>query len=104
MNYIEKELAATEDNYKVIGISTCHLSKADQVSLDELAQDEQCNMVMKRDTGWFVKLYEEKEYNDGHAVSDNLKALLGFCFNAGYRMIEFDADASQYEYLTLYQQ
>ena len=57
------ELEHSEDSYRTIGISNYHLSGADTVVLDDLASDPECNMVLKLDTGWFVKLYESPDAN-----------------------------------------
>lgn len=96
---LECELERTEDSYKAIGISTYHLSLDDTVDLDGLAFDRECNMVMKRDTGWFVKLYDSPQANDREHLTEHLKSLFRACLGAGFRMIEFDADASIYHNL-----
>ncbi len=96
---LENELAATIDSYKVIGICNAHLCEGDKSMLDMMASDDECNMVMKRDTGWFVKLYDAPEFNEREDMSSNLKKLLRGCLGAGFRMIEFDADAAYYSHL-----
>jgi hypothetical protein len=101
-NVIEQELLDSEDQYKTIGISVNHVSEADRESLSELAIDESCGMVLERDTGWFIKLYDESDSNNRHSISDDLKSLLESCLSAGYRMVEIDCDAKIYESLPTY--
>lgn len=97
------ELEHSEDSYRTIGISNYHLSGADTVVLDDLASDPECNMVLKRDTGWFVKLYESPDANTHASMSLNLNSILSACLSAGYRMIEFDADANLYQKLQTFE-
>lgn len=58
-------------------------------------------MVMVRDTGWFVKLFDEKYSNlDSHVfkkISATGQDIIMAAFEAGYRMIEFDCDATEYD-------
>jgi len=97
-----EEIRATEDQYKTIAVSTIHLSEQDKARLTELADDKMCNMVLERDTGWFIKLYDETESNE-HGVSDSLNLIFTVCLEAGFRMIEFDCDAQSYECLSTYE-
>ncbi len=97
------ELEHSEDSYKAIGISNYHLSYADTVVLDDLASDRECNMVLKRDTGWFVKLYDSPDENNHESMSQNLNSILSACLGAGYQMIEFDTDASVYHNLKTFE-
>ena len=89
------------ETYKVIALSTAHISKEDAAALDAAAADPEENMVMKRSTGWFIKLYWEQDSNDQetknrnrrHGVSAEIKDLLSMAANAGFQMVEFDSDA-----------
>ena len=95
---IQSLLNATEDQYRVIGISTDHLSREDRDYLESLAKDPAIGMVMGRDTGWFLKLYEDLDLNlDYPAMSPSLQAIITCVHMAGFRMIEFDCDATSYE-------
>lgn len=95
----ECELASTTDQYKTIGISTCHLSMDDHNALTCLSSDPDCNMICSRDcTGWIVKLYDEAERNTGYeGMSDHFHSMLVSVRKAGYRSIEFDCDAQIYD-------
>lgn len=85
-----------EDKYQCIGVSTSHLTSDDKDKLS-LTADGECNMIMERDTGFFIKLYEETEYT--HNLCDNLSQeaqdVIMACHAAGFRMIEFDCDADE---------
>ena len=101
------------EEYKVLAISTSHLSKEDTSVFHSLshhhldAYDHPFrHMVMARDTGWFIKLYDEADYNDlvtypqaigeGMRFSPALHKIIMFAHSNGYRMIEFDRDAEEY--------
>lgn len=93
----EELFTATPDQYKVIVVSVSHLTQDDQDALEVLVNDTNCNMVMGRTTGWFVKLYEEVEYEiENNGFSDSLKSILSKAHKAGFRMVEFDSDGSCY--------
>lgn len=80
------------DTYRCCAISTAMLTDDDQLTL---ASKESENMVMVRDTGFFMKLYEELE--SVHLLIADLSAPLKHtileAFHQGFRMIEFDCDA-----------
>ncbi len=98
-------LAASQDSYRVISISTAHLSPGDIIGLDSLANDSECQMVMKRDTGYFVKLYDDIETNNGFiGHSDSFDNIVINAYEAGYRMIEFDCDATIYACLPAFEE
>jgi hypothetical protein len=96
---VQKELLASKDTYKVISISTSHISNEDRIKLDVYSNDKNCNMIMNRDSGWFIKLYDDESANEEHGLSAPLTTLLNVCLNLGFRMIEFDCDATVYESL-----
>lgn len=95
------ELSVTSDAYKCIGISTKHLTKVCIESLNIASDDSENNMVMARDSGFFIKLYDEEEYNEKMPLSSNLLNIIKQCHLAKYRMIEFDADAETYSCLSI---
>jgi hypothetical protein len=91
----EYPLMAEQTSYRVIGLSTEHLADYDRIFLDRYAADPDCNMVMERDTGWFIKLFDDDvtpnlEY---HGISESLKHIILSAWVSGFRMIEFDMDA-----------
>jgi hypothetical protein len=93
-------LSNVDDQYRVIGVSTAHLSESDRSMLETLSTNPDCNMVMGQESGWFIKLYEEPENNTGYAgMSDNFHQLLNKVHESGYRMVEFNCDADVHEAL-----
>ncbi|KZX73203.1 hypothetical protein A3715_33275 [Oleiphilus sp. HI0009] len=89
----ENTLSASTLQYKTIAVSPALLCESDCLQIEVLANDPNCNMIMGRDTGWFVKLYEEAEYNLGYeGMSDQFHCVLNDALKAGYRCIEFDGD------------
>lgn len=90
----EYDLLNTDDQYKCIGISTGHLTPHDIEQLRHLAARDDFQMVMERDTGFMVKLHEESEYFADDPYSDNLLGILMSVHQAGYRLVEFDSDAT----------
>ena len=85
-----------QDQYKCIGLSTSHLTRDDKDKLTRTAATD-CGMIMERDTGYFIKLYVEKEY--ALDLIDNLSQeaqdVIMACHEAGFRLIEFDRDADE---------
>lgn len=90
------------EEYRAIAINIAHLTQADAEAFN-LAISEGETMLMKRQYGYFLKLFEEerdcadhfknREGNYRHGVSSTCKAIIQWAYNAGYRMIEFDCDA-----------
>jgi hypothetical protein len=88
------------EEYRAVAINIAHLTKADTKAFD-LAISGGETMLMKREYGYFLKLFEHDEGycfaegtgNNRHGVSDQCKAIIEWAYNAGYRMIEFDCDA-----------
>ena len=81
----------TQETYTVLVLSTGLLTVADQFTLNALVEE---NMVMRRDTGYFVKLYEEEEYNQASygILSKAVRTIILESHKLGFRMIEFDRD------------
>lgn len=93
-----ESLKNSSDQYKVLGVNTCHVSATEREALDRLAADADCTMILGRDTGWFVKLYEEPELNSGYQdLGDTFNHILKSALRAGYRMVEFDCAAQTYD-------
>lgn len=99
------ELQQSDDSYKVIGISTAHLTPFDLSMLAKVVGERSSNMITQRDTGFFVKLYGT-EVDSGlpyGPLSDSFYQLVSQVQAAGFGMIEFDADATQYDSLATYE-
>jgi hypothetical protein len=95
------ELKRSDDQYKVIGISTGHLPESDMKRLTEMGEDADVTMVLSRETGVFVKLYASEVPRDlvldYPGLSETFYHVLGLARDAGFGMVEFDADATAYD-------
>lgn len=89
-------MGQSSDAYNCIGISTAHLSEQAMDDLTTLAETE---MAFARDTGWFLKLYDDVESNDTmmRNACDELQNIVTLANLSEYRMIEFDSDAAYYD-------
>ena len=93
--------ALTTDDFKLL-INVGKLTKEERAALPyDSPLDRLSNMMMERDTGFFIKLYEEREYVEsmfGALAPDyhNVKKLCLSAHDAGYRMVEFDSGAALY--------
>lgn len=84
------------DAYNCIGINTSHLSTMAQSDLNGLAHTSE--MIFARDTGWFVKLYDDVESNNEmFKDSAELQYIAELALASEHRMIEFDGDAAYYD-------
>lgn len=100
----------TIDCYTALVLSTGHLSDDDKTTLNYLQHTT--NMIMTRDTGWFVKLYEfddsqldiQRQLALNYPQSSlSLQKILSCAYLSGYRLIEFDADGTELAQLPLYE-
>lgn len=92
------------DTYQVIALSTGHLTEQDRDRLRKTCNDQDNNMVLCRDTGFFIKLYEELSPEDLPSwYSETLKRLILAIHRQGYRMIEFDSDAPVLDAFPVYE-
>lgn len=83
------------DAYNCIGINIAHLSTMAQSVLNGLAHTSE--MIFARDTGWFVKLYDDVESNNEmFKDSPELQYIAELALASEHRMIEFDGDAAHY--------
>lgn len=82
------------ESYKALAVCTGHLPQDDMGML----KDSRSNMIMERDTGFFVKLYDDLECNlkEFFLMSDEFNKIISFAFDNGYRLIEFDRDVDLY--------
>ncbi|NLC21322.1 MAG: hypothetical protein GX771_05330 [Halomonadaceae bacterium] len=99
--HLINELKRSEDQYKVIGISTGHLPECDMKRLATMGGATGSTMILPRESGVLVKLYESEEprnlADDYPGLSDAFYCVLGLARDAGFGMVEFDADATAYE-------
>lgn len=78
--------------YQFIALSTSHIEEDDNGALRIAAF--QTNMVMERESGFFIKL--ETEDLAGNLRSDyspSLCKVIDFAFNNNFELIELDSDA-----------
>jgi hypothetical protein len=103
MSNLIEQLNKSEEQYKVVGISTGHLTVDDSFSLDKLSSDCDCNIVMGRSTGWFIKLYDQKDQGQAyHGMSIQFITILNSAYEAGFRMVEFDSAANRVQGLEIF--
>lgn len=80
------------ETYRVIALSTAHIEHSDVATLS--AAVDESNMVMKRDTGFFIKLYlNSLAGNFRKDYSKSLKEVIAYAFDNNFEMIELDSDA-----------
>jgi hypothetical protein len=93
MNILLPDPKAVE-TYVVVAMSTGHLTKEDEAALTLASDDPEENMLMKRDTGFLLKLMgPATEYDMRHGHSETFLRIIRWANTAGFRMIEFDRDA-----------
>lgn len=89
-SFFNADKAGLKETYSVMAVSTSNLPE-DEVKALELRES---TMLMKRDTGFFIKLYEEQNYSLDHWKGfTHLSALITYAHDLGFRMIEFDGKA-----------
>ena len=91
------------EEYKVVTLSTGHLTERDRDLLQEAADDQDETMVISRVYGFFIKLYPDLEpSNFRHGHSESIKEIIRWAHSNGYRMIEFDCDAAMLPQFPVY--
>lgn len=99
------ELAGSSDQYKTICISTGHIRSSDAEKLREDGDNPSQNMIMTRDTGFFVKLYSDDHdevrvlEQDYPGYSEAFYNVMKHVKEAGFTLVEFDCDATVYNSL-----
>ena len=82
------------EQYKCLALSTAHLTKKDAALLSDLSSIDP--MVMSRDTGFFIKLYDDQgggdDLNYKGGYSPDLRRVISYAISHGHRLIEFDND------------
>jgi hypothetical protein len=108
-------LGDEREQYSCLAVSTSHIKESDAKMLQHLADSEPnvCDMIMARESGFFIKLYEEEdEYLDDpeyehlnyySTLSHEANALIELAYRAGYRLIELDCDARRYPNLPMFE-
>ena len=84
------------EEYKCLCVSTRHITKEDENILNQKAKDNN-TMIAERETGYFVKLFEHADDNVYSQLSEAFNSVLEYAHVHGYRMVEFDCDAQEYE-------
>lgn len=87
--------------YSTMAISTGHMTFDDSRYLDR----SENSMVMKRDTGFFIKLYTgeydlDKNFSDHY--SNALKKVIKYAVEGGFELIEFDEAGPVIELFTVF--
>ena len=107
MNFTEAELLAlTKDpeSYTCLCISTAHIQEDDALRLNIAAISDPPNpMILSRDTGFFVKLYEKHSSEVIDSLSLPARKVFALAYAHGYRMVELDCDAKIYEGLETFE-
>jgi hypothetical protein len=104
---IEKEFKKSGESYKCLAICINHISEEESNLLDEIA--EECDQVLEREYGHIIKLLEEDSnqilsanyelFVITYGLPVRLMAIFAAAYQAGYRFIELDSDAKEYEHL-----
>ncbi len=97
-----KEFSKTTDAYRVIGISTKHLPHDDLIRLESSSFSSQNTMVLSRDSGFFVKLDSDK-VKPLLDMSDFFNTICLNAYESGFKMIEFDDNATTYDSIPLFE-
>lgn len=83
------------ESYRVLVLSSSHITAADVSVLTREAFNADNGMVMGRDTGFFIKLFSDPsdttmDINKDYSLA--LKSIVLWAKEKGYGMIELDAD------------
>ena len=80
--------------YRVVALSTGHLTIEDRDALQDAADDAEETMVMSRSSGFFIKLCDLADEGDlRHGHSESIKRIIQWAKGLGFQMIELDMDA-----------
>lgn len=85
--------APGQAGYAVAALNTAHLASADHGLLSRAGATMADGMVFERETGYFIKLYDQLERNLRADFSPELRRIVTDLHGKGYRMLEFDTDA-----------
>ena len=91
---ITKTEVEEPESFKVLVLSTAHYEIEDDAELEDLCSDS--DMMMSRQHGYYIKLYNDAELNDKTCLSNSCRAIIKWALENGYRAVEFDCDADTY--------
>ncbi len=99
------ELTQFAEQYQCIAVSTVHLQPSDIYELHSIVSSGSSNMITRRNTGFFIKLYGADSYSDRAygELSESFYSLISEVQKAGYLLVEFDSDAKVYSCFPLYE-
>lgn len=89
------------ETYATLCCSTANVTKEDIGVLQVAAHEKDESMIMGREYGFFVKLFDpeddkgEDNPNRNARYSDALNAIVTHASECGFRMVEFDCDAPE---------
>ncbi len=84
------------ESYTVVAMTTGHLTQQDSILLEHEAIHHSDGMILIRDPGLFIKLYDEEvSMNFQPWYSESLRNIIEWAWHQDYRMIEFDCDAGR---------
>lgn len=92
------------ETYTALAMSTGHLTRDDNSLLHAITHRHPHalkhhfhGMIMNRDEGYFIKLYDERYLNeDIPEISPALQKIILYAHDQGHRLLEFDCDAPEY--------
>ena len=92
----------SQDQYKVLGISTSHFSQDDL----DLLSNSTVGMIRKNEYGVFIKFYDTYQENNEMfmvcGISEPAKRLIRRIIDSGFGGVEIDCDATIYVHLTTF--
>lgn len=92
----------SQDQYKVLGISTSHFPQADV----DLLSNSASWMIRKNEYGVFIKFYTTYQENNEMfmvcGISEPTKRILRRIIDSGFGGVEIDYDATIYDHLTIF--
>ncbi|MEZ9708608.1 hypothetical protein AB4254_08010 [Vibrio breoganii] len=96
----EHHISQDGDTLRCINISTAHLSPQDIECLDTKVDKDIC---LKREHGYLIVLGEDKWLLSCEGYSKATLRILEHCYDAGYRLVQFDGAAPQYDVFTAFE-
>ncbi|CCO44221.1 hypothetical protein VIBNISOn1_1050047 [Vibrio nigripulchritudo SOn1] len=84
------------EQYRTACACTSNITQEDTKALDSMLMQD-CSMVARRPTGYFIKLYEHDDDSSNYypAFSDALNLILRVAAEQGFRCIELDCAANE---------
>lgn len=92
----------SQDQYKVLGISTSHFPQDDV----DLLSNSECDLMRKTEYGVFIKFHSTYQGNNEMftecGISEPTRRLLRSIIDSGFGGVEIDCDATIYDHLTTF--